>query len=336
MAISKLYSANSIIGDRVENAQGDDLGRVEDIILDARTGHAAYAILSSPFVDDRKWFAVPWRAFRPAPEEDALILDVPTAKLKTAPRFNEREWPDMSDPAWSSEIHSYYGYEPYWQEQDRRVVARTYDDRRPGRGWLAAAVLLVLLLGGLTVFLVARQDPSTAATLEETAITVKQNTEDMATTAKVKSALALSKQVSAFDIDVDTVRGVVTLSGAVPSERIKAFALAIAEDTAGVNAVRDALVVNPGITPIPTRERLTQRVGEVETALMIREALDNDPQLKNQAIDSRLERDVVILSGQVADDFQRQRAEELALNVDGVAQVVNNIIVSRDDRQMPR
>jgi hypothetical protein len=35
--------------------------------------------------------------------------------LKNAPGFDKDNWPAMLDPTRLSEIHKYYGYEPYWQ-----------------------------------------------------------------------------------------------------------------------------------------------------------------------------------------------------------------------------
>ena len=54
-------------------------------------------------------------------------------------------------------------------------------------------------------------------------------------------AVALSKNVSPFDINVQTTQAEVTLDGQVPSEQIKAVAGAIALDTSGVKEVHNNL-----------------------------------------------------------------------------------------------
>src|ERR1051325_3766663 len=74
---------------------------------------------------------------------------------------------------------------------------------------------------------------------------IKESSEDAATTTKVKTALMLSKHVSAFDIDVNTKQGAVSLKGQVPSEEIKAMAGAIAQDTSGVKELHNNLVIDP-------------------------------------------------------------------------------------------
>jgi hypothetical protein len=67
-------------------------------------------------------------------------------------------------------------------------------------------------------------------------------------TAKIKAKMALDDLVRARAIDVDTLKGVVTLSGAVASEAERQRAVRLARETAGVTSVVDRLRV-------PTAER---------------------------------------------------------------------------------
>ena len=82
------------------------------------------------------------------------------------------------------------------------------------------------------------------ATTAHAAITsVEETSKDAATTARVKTALALSKSVSAFDINVDTRQGAVTLRGQVPSEEMKLVAERVAQGVEGVLSVENILTV---------------------------------------------------------------------------------------------
>ena len=47
---------------------------------------------------------------------------------------------------------------------------------------------------------------------------IKEGTSEAATTTAVKTALALNKQVSAYEIHVETNKGLVTLTGLVPTD----------------------------------------------------------------------------------------------------------------------
>jgi hypothetical protein len=68
---------------------------------------------------------------------------------------------------------------------------------------------------------------------------------DTAITAKVKTALHENKLTKGSDIHVDTVAGVVTLKGTVPSAHTAATAQRVAQQTNGVKEVRNELTMGP-------------------------------------------------------------------------------------------
>lgn len=107
---------NSILGVKVINAQREDLGNIEDLVLDARNNRVAYAILSfGGFLGmgDRH-FAIPFEALSFDLSEKVAVLDIDKDRLKNAPGFDKDDWPDMANPAWGSEVFRHYGYRPYW------------------------------------------------------------------------------------------------------------------------------------------------------------------------------------------------------------------------------
>jgi osmotically-inducible protein OsmY len=72
------------------------------------------------------------------------------------------------------------------------------------------------------------------------------NTIDDATiTGRVKTSLLNDPDVAGLKIDVDTFKGVVTLSGGVKTRAEADKAIAIARRTPGVSDVRSTLQVNP-------------------------------------------------------------------------------------------
>ena len=75
--------------------------------------------------------------------------------------------------------------------------------------------------------------------------TVGETIDDATITTRVKTAMLNDKDVGGLRIDVDTFKGVVTLSGRVKSQAEKAQAVAIARRTDGVVEVKDALQVMP-------------------------------------------------------------------------------------------
>ena len=107
----RLMGADTLIGDKVCNSQEEHLGDIKEIMLDVPNGKIAYAVLSSGgvFTIGEKLFAVPWSALKLDTENKRFVLDVAKERIKDAPGFPSDRWPDMADPAWESEIHSYYG-----------------------------------------------------------------------------------------------------------------------------------------------------------------------------------------------------------------------------------
>ncbi|HEY7436976.1 MAG TPA: BON domain-containing protein, partial [Methylomirabilota bacterium] len=126
------------------------------------------------------------------------------------------------------------------------------------RSILIAIVLIVLVVGGVLIY---QRDGATS--LGDTLRSVKETSQDAATTSKVKAALMLSKHVSAFDVNATTKRGEVTLTGEVPSEETRRLAGAITQDTSGVSAVHNNLTVNPGARSNQEMEHLGDRVADL-------------------------------------------------------------------------
>ena len=113
--------AATLIGDAVVNARGDDLGKIEAIMLDVTSGRIAYAVLSfGGFLGmGSKLFAIPWSALTLDTDQKCFILDVPKERLDNAPGFDKDHWPQMADPTWASDLHSYYDVQPYWDDDLR-------------------------------------------------------------------------------------------------------------------------------------------------------------------------------------------------------------------------
>jgi sporulation protein YlmC with PRC-barrel domain len=109
-------SASTISGDPVVNRQGEDLGKIEDLVLDVDSGRVAYAVLSfGGFLGmGNKLFAMPWQSLELDADNHRFILDVSKERLENAPGFDKDHWPNMADRKWGATVHEYYGHQPYW------------------------------------------------------------------------------------------------------------------------------------------------------------------------------------------------------------------------------
>lgn len=116
-----LLSYSSLAGNDVVNQENESLGDIKDCMLDTRTGRIDYVVLAfGGFLGmGEKLFAVPWSALHLDRDNKRFVLKVAKDRLKDAPGFDNDDWPNMADPAWSETIHSYYGTTA---ESDRRIV----------------------------------------------------------------------------------------------------------------------------------------------------------------------------------------------------------------------
>jgi sporulation protein YlmC with PRC-barrel domain len=112
-----VLSSSSICSDRVRNAAGENLGKIEDLMIDLNSGRIAFAVLSfGSFLQmNNKLFAVPWEALKIDSVKKEFVLDVDKSRLEKATDFDKDNWPNMADPAFGSTLYHLYGYKPYWE-----------------------------------------------------------------------------------------------------------------------------------------------------------------------------------------------------------------------------
>jgi len=116
MSHPHVLSASTVIGDKVVNGSGEDLGKIEEIMVDVDDDRIAYAVMSfGGFLGiGDKLFAVPWNALKLDAENKRFILSVPKDRLESAPGFDKNHWPDLADRNLASEIYRHYETPTYW------------------------------------------------------------------------------------------------------------------------------------------------------------------------------------------------------------------------------
>lgn len=104
-------SSSSITGNSVRNPNGDDLGKVEDLVVNTATGEVTYAVVSfGGFLGlGDKLFAVPLQAMQVDTENHELVLNESKERLENAPGFDKDNWPASADDKWNREVRAYYG-----------------------------------------------------------------------------------------------------------------------------------------------------------------------------------------------------------------------------------
>ncbi|MEO8597587.1 MAG: PRC-barrel domain-containing protein [Candidatus Solibacter sp.] len=116
----RVLAASTLSGDSVRNSSGEDLGSIDEIMIDIPSGKVAYAVLSFGGLlgMGNKLFAVPWSALTVDEDQRCFILNASRTTLENAPGFNKDAWPDMTDPSWGEQISRHYGTTPDWVGED--------------------------------------------------------------------------------------------------------------------------------------------------------------------------------------------------------------------------
>jgi sporulation protein YlmC with PRC-barrel domain len=134
-----LVRASKMTGMDVRNPANENLGDIEDVVLDRERGTIAYAVVSfGGFLKmGDKFFAIPWEALKPTTDRAAFVLNVPKDKLEKAPGFDKNKWPNMADPKWATELRTFYGTTAVdardaSPEKDRDATARRADKMADG------------------------------------------------------------------------------------------------------------------------------------------------------------------------------------------------------------
>ncbi len=197
-------------------------------------------------------------------------------------------------------------------------------------GWFLMMVMLLILIG-IVVYAVYSRNWRTAevngSDVKQAFASVRGASENAVTTSKVKTALALSKHVSAFEINVDTNDGIVTLQGRVPSRETRRIAEEIARDTSGVKQVQNQLTVDSSAKPDPEMARLGTRVSDLEFRTRLEDLYEKEETLKDDKIKTDVRDGVVILEGDVDSPEERQTAESRAWHIGDIKDVRNNLRV---------
>lgn len=190
---------------------------------------------------------------------------------------------------------------------------------------IITAVVTVLIIAGAVYYFYGYRNRNISSDFNA----VKDYTEDAGTTAAVKSALALNKQVASFNIHVDSTNNVatkdnnVTLTGQVPTEDDKRVAEEIARSTKGVaNVVNNLEVAAKPQAANPEK----QYIPDLEIKAAVLQSILNNPSLKTQQIKVDVYNGGVKLTGSVQTSTQKADAESAARAIANVRDVDSNAL----------
>ncbi|MDJ1467022.1 PRC-barrel domain-containing protein [Xanthocytophaga flava] len=106
-------TATSIIGDKVINRADEDLGNIQNLMINIQTGKIEYVVLESgSFLGiGGKLFAIPYNELILDGPRRCFVLDRTKEYVKNSPGFDKDHWPNTnSDTAYYAEVNEYWVY----------------------------------------------------------------------------------------------------------------------------------------------------------------------------------------------------------------------------------
>lgn len=102
--------ASELIGTSVSDARGEDLGKVEEVVIDLQSGKAHAVVISfgGMLGIGDKQVAVPIGELKPG-KDNQLMVNIDKQKLQDAEGFAKGQMPGMDDEYWSRDMASANG-----------------------------------------------------------------------------------------------------------------------------------------------------------------------------------------------------------------------------------
>jgi osmotically-inducible protein OsmY len=143
--------------------------------------------------------------------------------------------------------------------------------------------------------------------------------DDSTITTRINNAMIKDDLVKAYQVDVDTVGGHVTLTGVVKTRQESHRAVQIASHEAGVKSVRNNLQIG--------EKTWGESFNDKWLGSKIKSKLVAEPEIRSLNIDVDVHKGIVTLTGVVGDRYQKKRAMEIARATEGTHRVVDNLRV---------
>src|SRR3954468_24493782 len=110
---SGYVQSSTMIGSKIKDAKGQDVGEVKDVVLDRSSGCLAYVVLSTrgggTTTTTTKTVAAPWSVFSASSEPRVYMTRVEREKIYSAPVWESTRIEEYSRPEYISSVYGYYG-----------------------------------------------------------------------------------------------------------------------------------------------------------------------------------------------------------------------------------
>ena len=111
------YDATEIIGTQVKDSQGEEVGKIDDLVFDEE-GRISFVLLGyGGFLGiGQKLVAVPITSLSYDEEPRHFVLNTTKDNIESAPLFSKKT---LDDSSWANESYQYFGQQPYWTTKEK-------------------------------------------------------------------------------------------------------------------------------------------------------------------------------------------------------------------------
>ena len=106
---SELISSDKVEGTDVYNVQGESLGKIDNFMVNKRSGKVEYAVLQfGGFLGiGSDYYPLPWNKLTYHSDKGGYVVDIDKSVLEKAPRYSDEE--PVYDRAYGQRVYGYYG-----------------------------------------------------------------------------------------------------------------------------------------------------------------------------------------------------------------------------------
>ena len=104
-----LISSDKVDGTAVYGADGDKIGRIENVMIEKRSGQVAYAVLSfGGFLGiGTDHYPLPWSMLKYDEDKGGYLVSITREQLENAPRYREDESWEWT-PSMRAQVDTHY------------------------------------------------------------------------------------------------------------------------------------------------------------------------------------------------------------------------------------
>lgn len=103
---------SKLLGSEIKSAQGESLGKVQDLLINPQNGQIRMAIAGTSLAGGQAemFTPIPWQALNVKSEKD-YVLNIDRQKFSTAPSMQKDQYSQLENPDYVVHVFTFYGVE---------------------------------------------------------------------------------------------------------------------------------------------------------------------------------------------------------------------------------